>query len=233
MAFTPPSYLLPRPALCLRQDARDDLDGLLKKAYASPDIVCLEAPSIEPWQMLCHYADHHDVMLHGTGDGTIELFVPRQSNDVTDFGAQKAVYAASDGIWPMFYAILARQKGMGMCNCCINLIDEQGFESEPHYFFSITESVLRDEPFQSGFVYLLPKATFVQDPISHMGELKFKVAHWASLEPVRPIARIPVTPQDFPFLADIRGHDNAVLSARVDVDPDRFPWLDEQFPDIC
>jgi hypothetical protein len=35
-----------------------------------------------------------------------------------------------------------------------------------------------------------------------------------------------VRPEEFPFLNDVRGHDDAVVQARSAADPDGFPWVD-------
>lgn len=49
------------------------------------------------------------------------------------------------------------------------------------------------------------------------------IPQWASLEAVTPLARIAVAPEDFPFLAEIRGHDDAYILERAKSDPDGFP----------
>jgi hypothetical protein len=35
-------------------------------------------------------------------------------------------------------------------------------------------------------------------------------------------------PEDFPFLEDIRGHDDSLLYTRAKADPEGFPWVDEE-----
>ncbi|HEY0806642.1 MAG TPA: hypothetical protein VGD84_16330 [Pseudonocardiaceae bacterium] len=42
--------------------------------------------------------------------------------------------------------------------------------------------------------------------------------------PDRPVAKLIVGPDDFPFLHDIHGHDDNELVARATADPDGFPW---------
>ncbi len=82
------------------------------------------------WQFLCYLADQGDVVLHGTGDPAIKLFEPRPSKDLSEFGAQTAVYAAGDGLWAMFFAILDREHHpMVTSNACIRLVDEAGLAS--------------------------------------------------------------------------------------------------------
>lgn len=179
-------------------------------------------PEIKPaaplWEVLCHFTDHCGLMAHGTSDPDIQEFVPRQAHDIFEFGAQKAVYAASDGLWAMFYAVVDRRRGLGMHNACFSFVDE----GEPYYFFSLTQRL-----FSPGYVYLLPGKTFVQDPESELHGRKIAVAQWASLAPVRPVAKVRVEPEHFPFLDEIRLHDGAQLAERIAADPGGFPWVHE------
>jgi hypothetical protein len=40
------------------------------------------------------------------------------------------------------------------------------------------------------------------------------------------MASLTVTPTDFPFLNQVRSHDQQMVSDRAAQDPDNFPWLD-------
>ncbi len=96
-------------------------------------------------------------MLHGSGNPDIEVFEPKQSNDIAEFGNRKAVYAASDGIWPMFFAVVDRAHySMTINNAAIRLESPKGDLSEPYYFFSLTDKILQKKPFRDGVVYILP-----------------------------------------------------------------------------
>ena len=100
--------------------------------------------------------------------------------------------------------------------------------SQPYYFFSISQATRAFEPWRPGVVYILPGASFVhQAPILTEG-LTVHVAQSASLTPVAPLARLAVQPADFPFLAAVRSHDDAVVAVRAQANPDGFPWLDEE-----
>ena len=183
------------------------------------------------WQFLCWAADHKPVVLHGSGDAHITEFEPRQSNDVSEFGNRKAVYAASEGIWPMFYAVVDRTNySATINNAAVRYQSGEGQVSDPVYFFSISKPVLEQRPFRQGFVYLLPKDTFETEASYPFGSFDIVPHHCASLEPVRPLALIRVQPNDFPFLNAIRGHDDEVLGQRAERNPNGFPWVDEQEP---
>jgi hypothetical protein len=68
--------------------------------------------------------------------------------------------------------------------------------------------------------YYLPRPAMDRGADKHLTQ-------WASLVPVTPLAKLPVGPEDFPFLAQIRGHDDKRLFARATADPEGFPWMDE------
>ncbi len=179
------------------------------------------------WQFLCHLADSRDVVLHGSGNPGIALFEPRKSDDVNPFGDRKAVYAAGDGLWPMYFAILDRDRyGMSLINSAMRLVAADGTRSEPWYFFSISAPALAQRPFRRGTIYLLPRETFEQQENLSFRDTQVWLPQWASLVPVRPLARLTVEPEDFPFLDAMRGHDDEVTFAKARANPDGFPWLD-------
>jgi hypothetical protein len=149
--------------------------------------------------------------LHGSGDPNIALFEPRQSNDLNEFGNQKAVYAASDGLWAMFFAIVDRDRVKSITNACIRLADESGALHGPYYVFSVSQAALPSQPWRTGTVYLLPRSTFTIQPPMAVGSNKVHIAQVASFVPVQPLAKLTVAPADFPFLMQIRGHDDQRL----------------------
>ena len=222
-----PDYWMPRPEPTPDAATRAEFDRLLEEAGAAgPDRFIDYRLAAPKWQFLCHAADSGGFVLHGTGKPDITIFEPRQSNDVGEFGNRKAVYAASDGLWPMYFAILDRDRyDIGLVNACIRL---GGREGPSYYYFSITDSVLEQQPWRDGIVYLLPAETFeLQAPIVDDG-VEIHIAQVASLTEVRPAAKLRVGPEDFPFLKAIRGHDNELLRSRAAADPDGFPWADAE-----
>ena len=208
-----PNYWLERPDVEIDENTRLAFDTLLETTLAlgGNPIIQYTLPTPK-WQFLCHLADHHPLALHGSGDDQIALFEPRQSNDLNPFGNQKAVYAAADGIWAMFFAISDRdQYEMTVTNACIRLVDIDGKTSGPFYFFSVSKPALARQPWRTGTVYLLPRTTFEAQPQMPFGASQVHIAQLASLVPVRPLARLTVAPSDFPFLSEIRGHDDRLL----------------------
>jgi len=207
-----PDYWLTRPSTTSDEKIKTDFDELLNTTLGIEG--CPEIRFVLPyakWQFLCYVADHHDIALHGSGDPNIAMFEPRQSNDLSEFGNQKAVYAASDGIWAMFFAVVDRDRVKTVTNACVRLEDETGTFHGPFYVFSVSRASLPDRPWRTGSVYLLPRGTFTTQPSMAFGPNEVHIAQLASLEPVQPLAKLTVTPEDFPFLSQIRGHDDERL----------------------
>ncbi len=142
-----------------------------------------------------------DIVLHGSGSGAIEVFEPTPQTDY--FGrVRNAVFAASDGIWPMFFAILDRSRYHGsLRNVCYWDLDAKG-NRQKFYAFSINATFLGRQPWREGSIYVLPRATFtrVVDEDGSASE------EWLSTQEVTPLARLAVSPSDFPFLKDVEGH---------------------------
>lgn len=220
-----PDYWLKRPDGEFDEKARIAFDELLNTALSSGGCPTIEfnLPWLK-WQFLCHIADHHNIALHGSGNPNIALFEPRQSSDLNEFGNQKAVYAASDGLWAMFFAIVDRERVTSITNACINLKDETGAIHGPLYVFSVSQSALAGQPWRTGTVYLLPPETFVTQPPMPFGSSQVHFPQLASFVPVEPAARLTVTPEDFPFLMQIRGHDDERLQEYATALETGAPW---------
>lgn len=221
-------FLEPRPPMPTDAATLAAFDETFDAAVAAggtePINYRLAAPR---WQFICHIADTRAVVLHGSGNPAITRFEPRQPEDTTEFGNCNAVYAASDGLWPMYFAILDRERHpMTLVNSAVRPLDHAGTPGEPRYFFSICSSALAVAPWRRGTPYFLPRDTFEQQPVAELAGFRAAILQWASPEPVTPLARIEVGPDDFPLLARIRGHDRETTFARARANPEDFPWID-------
>ena len=205
---------------------RAEFDALLAAAAATGPGTAIDYRLAAPkWQFLCHVADRGEAVLHGSSDPGIACFEPRQSDDIAEFGNRRAVYAAADGLWALYFAVLDRpRRSMSLVNSCVRQVYEDGTLSETYYFFSIDNRALDSGWFSPGTVYLLPAERFEREADRVTGGRVMRPAHAACLDPVEPLASLAVEPADFPL--QIRGHDLATLRRRVEADPDGFPWLD-------
>ena len=182
---------------------------------------------VEPWKFLCAVAERRRIAFHGTGDPSIESFEPRQPVDLAPFGDQKAVFATSDPVWAMFYAIVDRDRYViTLNNGCISILDPEGRPGVPHYYFSISRAALAQRPWRTGYVYLLPADTFVGQEPGEYGGVTARVPQLASPVPVAPLARVRIEADDFPFLAQIRGHEDERLAEYAQAVMSAAPWPD-------
>jgi hypothetical protein len=208
-----PDYWMRRPDLDLDEGVKKSFDSIMNGAVQDGNNAVIQYTLPAPkWKFLCYVSEQYSCVLHGSGENHIAAFEPRQSSDVNTFGNQKAVYAAADGIWPIFYAVCDRiRHKITINNACIYLIEQGGTRRGPLYFFSITKAALQKNPWRNGTIYILPKKTFTAQPLVPFGEHSVYVPQLASTAPVKPLARLAVAPEDFPFINNIRGHDDGDL----------------------
>jgi hypothetical protein len=135
-----------------------------------------------------------DVLFHGSGRDDLDVLEPiRRSRDTTQFGDQQGVYATSDPVWAMFFALLRRGRPFSTRNGSIGIAAGEFY---PRWYFFSLRGGYDGDPFADGWVYLLPRAGFIAEP-PLAGRLD--TAQWVSSSAVRPVGRIAVEPSDFPF----------------------------------
>lgn len=149
------------------------------------------------YRFLQYISETKPVILHGSNNKSILEFETRRQ---TLFNGQyvEAVFATKDGIWPVFYAVFDRSKLSGnFRNACLNVRNDK----HTYYFFSLTPETKMKNPWQDGMVYLLP-----QEPFENVSDSIVFFDEWVSKTPVKPIAKIAVTPQDFYFINKVSRH---------------------------
>lgn len=216
-----------RPGPALSADEQAMCDALLAQALADGPTRPMDySLSVPKWQFLCYVAERHEIALHGSNQAEIQRFEPRQAIDLNAFGAQRAIYAASDGIWPMYFAIVDRARVTTLINAYASLHIPGSAEPVigPLYLFSISKALLPQQPYVTGTVYLLPGATFQAEPPFPYGAMEGHTAQLASPQAVTPLARLTVAPDDFPFLAQMLGHDDARLADYAAAMRSGTPW---------
>jgi hypothetical protein len=210
-----PDYWIERPSFTAGRTTQAAVDSFLQLADAGGggplldvDAFLRDRPRVVRWQFLCSVAARRRIAFHGTGAPHIERFEPREPVDFAPFGRQKAVFATSDPIWAMFYAIVDRGRHKVTLNNGCLVLEDTG---EAYYYFSVSRNALARRPWRAGYVYLLPADTFVEQPGGEYAGQRARVPQLASPVAVRPFARLRVAPRSFPFLGRIRGHDDEKL----------------------
>lgn len=222
------SCRLPAPPYELSPAKQRSFDDLLSPSALQRNNGVISYTCTYPkHEFLRYVVESHGLLLHGSRNLTLPALDPiRNSSDTFAFGQQAAVYAASDGIWPICFAVLDRQVYRGaFCNEC-SRVELNGQQSEPFYMFALDAEGLQRHPWTDGMIYLLPRASFVPRPPDLIDGLTVHCQEWASITSVQPIAKLPVSPADFPFLDQIWGFDKQVLIDRMGTYPDLWPWGD-------
>lgn len=225
-----PDYWLERPPFRAGRATEAAVDAFLRATDADGggglvdvDSILREAPGVVRWHFLCSLGSRRRIAFHGTGDGSIERFEPREPVDFAPFGQQQAVFATSDPLWAMFYAIVDRGRHrLTLTNGCL-VLEETG---ERRYFFTVSREALPARPWRTGYLYLLPADTFVEQPAASYAGYAARVPQLASPVPVTPFARLRVAPRSFPFLGRIRGHDDERLAEYAQAVMAAAPWPD-------
>lgn len=175
----------------------EQFDALLAEMERNPGGY-IEYRSGSPKHKFLEYLLERGYLLHGSFvEEDVDTLEPRQANDRSKkSGNQKAVYAVSDPILPLFYAIKDRSRLRGLVQSGCST-DDQGVRT---YRFQIDGTRSEKDPWKDGVVHVLSKDGFVQT-IDDAGKL---TNEWVSHVPVQSVARLRVAPDDFPFLEDVR-----------------------------
>ena len=167
-----------------RHAAFDELiEGGGELAYALP---------YPKWQLLARAVERHGALLHGSNRTGVSQFEPREQTSYEGVPTT-AVFATPDPIWPIFFAVLDKDRANSFWNQCL-LPQESGLQ-RTRYFFSVGGDV--DAAWTEGAVYLLPGTTF---------QVSDAPAEWVSTEPVEPLAILRVSRDDFPFADRVFRH---------------------------
>lgn len=142
-------------------------------------------------EILTHLVDRHGLLLHGSNHAALDVLEPQPAHD---FDTELlAVVACDDGIWPLFYAVVARDRVEGVLTACTHL--GRGSRRRRFYVFAVYGDPAAPSTFTDGVVYALPRAGFRRE----WGN------EWVHPDPVRPQLRIHVQPDDFPLLHTVVG----------------------------
>ena len=208
-----------------------DLSAGAEKAFR--EVVETRNPALLPasaprWVFL-QWLARQSWLLHGSQHGNLNELrsAEKAYHQPDEFSNTRGVYAASDGLWAMMYALRGPQ-AQSQSDMGLRLRLPDGKWSGMRYFLSLAArnpAVSDTSSLQApGFVYVLRRTGFQPSPpYLHLGLGEVQEAHWVSSGPVRPLMSVPVSPDDFPL--KVRLHDAETVRARAAADPWGFPWL--------
>ncbi|EFM12690.1 hypothetical protein PaecuDRAFT_0201 [Paenibacillus curdlanolyticus YK9] len=135
-------------------------------------------------------------VVHGSNYRTIKQFEMRKQT-LFDGTVVNAVFASTDGLWSIFYAVFDRSKvTTNFRNACFKSMDRNRY-----YFFSLTRDTMDRDPWTTGIVYFIPGDRFEQ---VHKRRIHFD--EWISNMPVSPQLMLVVDRRDFEPIRRISVH---------------------------
>jgi hypothetical protein len=190
------------PESLSNQRYREMLEGLYQSIIdgKSSKVIVLQE-DISGADFLNFLVAKQDFLFHGSNCTNIDILTPTiqenyRGNEIN------GVFASSDALWAMFFAIVNRECYRGSLRNGSFLLRNPDGKSERFYFFSINKEMEGKEAWKAGSVYILPRDSFKQ---TGTGSLRFD--EWVSEVPVIPMGKIDISPVDFPLLEQVSTHD--------------------------
>jgi hypothetical protein len=173
------------PPVTVDRPRREAFDVLVADARAGDGTIESEACPYPVHELLTYLVIEHGLLLHGSNDVTLEELEPRPARDFET--ELQAVVACDDGIWPLFYAVVARDRTDGVFTACLHVGRPPRLRR--FYTFATAGDPADEASWTTGAVYALPRAGFRRE----WGR------EWVKADAVRPLLRVLVRPEDFPL----------------------------------
>ncbi len=179
------------PPIATDPAARAAFDELIASALEGDGTIDVGRCPYPLHELLTYLVSEQDYLLHGSNDPGLRVLEPRPARDL---GTElHAVVGCDDGIWPLFYAVVSRERVEAMFNNCMHV--GRPPRVRRFYMFAIVADPAADETWTQGVVYALPRDGFRHE----WGN------EWVSEHRVEPVIRVPVTPGDFPLRESVVG----------------------------
>jgi hypothetical protein len=185
-----------------RRLAFDSLfDSTLQKSRNALIDYRLPYPRSEFLNYLC---DWRGFVVHGSPLHDLEELHPiRKSGDNNEFGNRQQIFASPDAMWAMWFAILDKSKYNLTNNGCVRV--GTGSRRVKYYHFELPKRNRENSPFTDGMMYIARPEDFPDKrPFPLLDHFNAEVEEWGSTQPIIPLARLRVSPADFPYLEQVQ-----------------------------
>lgn len=186
------------------EEKRLAFDTLLDSALQSGPNSLISYNLPYPKADFLHYiCDWRGFVSHGSPMQDLETLEPiRKSNDTGEFGNRKQIFCSPDAAWAMWFAILDKDKYKFTRNGCLRV--GTGDKRIKYYHFELKKNDEADKPYINGMIYICRAEDFPDKrPEPVLDFLNGEVEEWGSTKPVTPVAKLPVSPEDFPYLENV------------------------------
>lgn len=189
----------------LEQEKRSAFDQLIDAALQRGPNTLIEYNLPYPKSEFLNYVcDWRGFVLHGSPMHDLYVLKPiRRSGDNNEFGNRQQIFGSPDAIWAMWFAILDKSKLNFTRNGCVRV--GVGPHRVKYYHFELPKSSKQDYPFTEGMLYITRAEDFPDKrPYPLLDHFHAEIEEWGSTNPIIPIARIQVKPEDFPYLKQVQ-----------------------------
>jgi len=155
-------------------------------------------------EFLNYVCDWRGFVVHGSPMSDLLTLRPiRKSSDKSEFGNRQQVFASPDAMWAMWFAILDKAKLNLTRNGSVRI--GRGQNRVKYYHFELPKENKEDSPFAEGMLYITRAQDFPDKrPYPILDWFDAEIEEWGSTQPVTPLAKIRVSPRDFPYLAKVQ-----------------------------
>jgi len=161
----------------------------------------LAYPKVDFLNYLC---DWRGYVAHGSPLKDLAVLQPlRLTKDSSEFGNRQQIFCSPDAIWALWFAILDKTKLHVTENGCVRV--GSGQRRVKYYHFDLPAGCKSPPPFTEGMVYIANAKEFPEHRHYPMLDwLDAEIEEWGSANPVTPLAKLPVKPEDFPYLDKVQ-----------------------------
>lgn len=193
-------WVKPVPAeRCLAFD--QTIDVALAKGHNTLIDYNLPYPKADFLNYIC---DWRGLVAHGSPLHELEKLEPiRKSGDNNEFGNRQQIFCSPDAIWAMWFAILDKDKFNLTRNGCVRV--GRGNRRIKYYHFELPKVNKETFPFADGMIYIARAEDFPDKrPYPILDWFDGEIEEWGSAQSVTPLARLKVSPSDFPYLSQVQ-----------------------------
>jgi hypothetical protein len=153
---------------------------------------------------LDYLAIKHNIIFHGSNIPDLETIKPiRKSLDTSAFGNRKQIFASPDPIWAMWFALFNKHEVRKTTNACMR-VGSQRSNWIKYYHFELPQELNPQTAFVNGTLYLCNAEDFPERAENGWYEFfGIEFEEWGCERIARPLAKIGVSTQDFPYLDQV------------------------------
>ena len=180
---------------------------------------------LQRWLFLEYLAQNCGIVFVGSNQSEMTQMAPDILARNMQGWNKPRLFAFSECITPIFQAILDRSSAAMLRHPFQTVIATKGLDDggskRPRYYFGVDYRALSAAPWRRGTIYLYSRTDL---PFDFNG---VRYSRRLSARAILPLARLSVTPSDWPMLDRVHGFDLHAQNERQRETYDGYPWPDD------